>query len=133
MTDYRLEFRGIIELKAMGWIFRASNPKNYYVMKLETIKPGANPIVALIKYAVIDGKESTRTQVILPFERLALDTTYSVRLDVKGDKFTTYVQDKLVDYWADDRIKTGGTGFYNDKGERAQVKSSQVAYLAPGK
>ena len=35
MPDYRFEFRGQIERKALGWIFRASNPKNYYVMKLE--------------------------------------------------------------------------------------------------
>ena len=68
MPDYRFEFRGEIERKAMGWIFRAQNPKTYYVMKLEVIKPGAKPLVALVKYAVIDGKETTRTQVILPFE-----------------------------------------------------------------
>jgi hypothetical protein len=101
-------------------------------MKLEMIKPGANPLVALIKYAVINGKETTRTQIMLPFD-VALDTVYQVRIDVKGDKFSTYVQNKLVDYWTDDRIKVGGTGFYNDKGERAQIKSSQVSYLTAGK
>ena len=112
MPDYRFEFRGQIERKALGWIFRASNPKNYYVMKLETIKPGANPMVALVKYAVIDGKETTRTQVMLPSE-VKVDTVYQVRLDVSGDKFTTYVQGKLVDYWTDNRIKLGGAGFYS--------------------
>jgi hypothetical protein len=132
MTDYRFEFRGQIERKALGWIFRASDSKNYYVMKLAMIKPGANPIVALIRYAVINGKETTRTQVVLPFG-VALDTLYHVRFEVKGDKFTTYIQDKLVDYWNDDRIKVGGTGFYNDNGERGQIKSSQVAYLVAGK
>jgi hypothetical protein len=128
MTDYRFEFFGQIERKAMGWIFRASNPKNYYVMKLETIKPGASPLVALVKYAVIDGKETTRTQVMLPFDVKA-GTVYQVRLDVRGDKFTTHVQGKLVDYWSDDRIKVGGAGFYTDTAERAQIKSSQVSYL----
>ena len=128
MPDYRFEFRGQIERKALGWIFRASNPKNYYVMKLETIKPGANPFVAMVKYAVIDGKETTRTQVMLPFEVKA-DTVFQVRLDVSGDKFTTYVQGKLVDYWTDSRIKLGGTGFYTETGERSQIKSSQVSYV----
>jgi hypothetical protein len=128
MPDYRFEFRGEIERKAMGWIFRAQNPKTYYVMKLEVIKPGVKPLVALVKYAVIDGKETTRTQVMLPFE-VKTSTVYQVRLDVKGDKFTTYVQDKLVDYWTDDRIKLGGTGFYTETGERSQIKSSQVSYL----
>jgi hypothetical protein len=133
MTDYRFEFRGQIERKALGWIFRAADPRNYYVMKLEAIKPGANPIVALVKYAVINGKETTRTQVLLPLENLALDTIYQVRFEARGDKFTTYVQNKLVDYWTDDRVKVGGTGFYNDNGERGQIKSSQVSYLVAGR
>jgi hypothetical protein len=98
MSDYRFEFRGQIEKKALGWLFRASNPKNYYVMKLEAIKEGAPPLVALIKYAVIDGKEQTRTQVMLPFD-IKVGTIYHVRMDVRGDKFATYVQDKLVDHW----------------------------------
>jgi hypothetical protein len=49
---------------------------------------------------------------------------------VRGDKFQTYVQDKLVDYWQDSRIKVGGAGFYSDQGERASIKSSQLAYLS---
>ena len=98
-------------------------------MKLETIKPGVNPLVALIKYAVIEGKETSKTQVILPFES-KLDTLYQVRVDIKGDKFTTYVQGKLVDYWTDDRLKMGGAGFHNDRNERAQIKTSQISYLS---
>ena len=128
MPDYRFAFTGQIERKALGWIFRAKDPKNYYVMKLTTIKPGANPVVALVRYAVIDGKETTYTQVIVPFN-VSLGTVYQVRLDVKGDKFTTYVQGKALDYWTDDRIKVGGAGFYTDPGERSQIKSSQVSYL----
>jgi hypothetical protein len=128
MSDYRFEFRGQIEKKALGWIFRAKDTKNYYVAKLEVIKPGLSPVVALVKYPVINGKEGTHTQVMLPMEVKA-DTVYKVRLDVRGNKFTTYVQDKLVDYWTDDQIKQGGTGFYGDKGELAQIKSSTVYYL----
>jgi hypothetical protein len=128
MADYRFEFRGQIEKKAMGWIFRAMNSKNYYVAKLEMIKPGLNPVVALVKYSVINGKENTHTQVMLPME-VKMDTIYNVRIDVNGSKFTTYVQDKLVDYWTDDQIKTGGTGFFSEKGEFAQIKSSAVYYL----
>lgn len=129
MTDYRLEFRGQIEKKAIGWIFRASNPKNYYVAKLEVVKGGLNPGIALIKYPVIKGQEGTHTQVLLPND-FSLDTVYRVRMDVRGNKFTTYVQDKLVDYWTDDQIKIGGAGFYTEPGERAQIKSSQISYLS---
>jgi hypothetical protein len=132
MTDYRFEFRGQIEKKAIGWIFRASNSKNYHVAKIEIIKPGLNPIVALVKYSVIKGQEGTHTQVMLPNE-FKMDSTYKIRMDVQGDKFTTYVQEKLVDYWISDQVKTGGAGFVTDRGERAQIKSSQIAYLGPSK
>jgi hypothetical protein len=128
LADYRMEFRGQIEKKALGWIFRAKDPENYYVGKLEIIRPGKQPVVALVKYSVIDGKESTRTQVMLG-SGFTMDEVYRVRVDVKGNKFTTYVQDKLVDYWTDDRLRLGGAGFYNDRGERAAVKTSQFAHL----
>ena len=128
MTDYRFEFRGQIERKAVGWIFRAANPKNYHVAKIEIIKPGLNPIVALVKYSVIKGVEGTHTQVMLPSD-FKMDTAYRVRMDVRGSKFTTYIQDKLVDYWSDDQIQTGGAGFFTVQGERAQIRSSQIAYL----
>lgn len=128
MTDYRFEFRGQIEKKAVGWIFRAANSKNYCVAKIEIIKPGLNPIVALIKYSVIKGVEGTHTQVMLPSD-FKMDTAYRVRMDVRGNKYTTYIQDKLFDYWSDDQITTGGAGFYTAQGERAQIRSSQIAYL----
>ena len=128
MTDYRFEFRGQIERKAISWIFRAANPKNYHVAKIEIIKPGLNPIVALVKYSVIKGVEGTHTQVMLPSD-FKMDTAYRVRMDVRGSKFTTYIQDKLVDYWSDDQIQTGGAGFFTVQGERAQIRSSQIAYL----
>lgn len=134
MTDYRFEFRGLIERKAMGWIFRASDPKNYYVAKLEIVKGGLNPVVALMKYAMINGKEGTHTQVMLPDSiRSRPDTVYNVRMDVKGSTFTTYVQDQRIDVWSDDQVRIGGVGFYTDKGERAQIKSSTVSYLSSGK
>jgi hypothetical protein len=132
MTDYRFEFRGQIEAKALGWIVRAANAKNYYGMKIEKIKGGLSPVFALVKYSVIDGKENTHTQVMLNSEYKA-DQLWSVRVDVRGDRIATYIMDKLVDYWTDNQVKTGGAGFLIDKGERAQIKSSQFSYLSAGK
>ena len=128
MPDYRIEFRGQVENKALGWVFRAKDPKNYYVMKIEMIKRGLNPVFALVKYAVINGKENTHTQIMLEGD-YRQDNVWRVRQDVRGNKFTTYVQDKLADYWTDDEIKTGGAGFYNDKGEFGQIKLSTFSYL----
>ena len=129
ISDYRIEIHGQIERKSMGWIFRARDPKNYYVMKLEWIKGGVDPVPALVKYSVIEGKESTHTQVLLPLDNISLTTLFKVRTDVKGNKFTTYINDRPVDYWTDDNVKLGGAGLYSEAGERAIIKTTNIAAL----
>ncbi len=121
MTDYRLSFEAQIENKALGWIYRAKDPKNYYVNKLEIVKPGLDPTVALVRFAVIDGEEQPRAQFPLSLP-VHIDTLYKIRFDAVGNQFTTYVQDQKVDEWTDDRIKTGGIGLYNERGESKSVK-----------
>jgi hypothetical protein len=127
--DYRIELNAQIEKKALGWIFRAKDPQNYYVMKLEWIKPGPTPITALIRYAVVNGKETTHTQVLLPFENLSMTTMYKVRMDAKGSTFTTWVNERMVDTWTDDRVKIGGAGVYTETGERAAIKTINILAL----
>src|SRR4029077_19133678 len=63
LSDYRLEFQSQIETKAIGWAFRALNPRNYYVEKLEITKPGLEPTVALVHFAVVDGQDESRVSV----------------------------------------------------------------------
>jgi hypothetical protein len=45
LTDYRFEFLGEIDQKAMGWVFRAQDLNNYYAMKFVVVKPGPLPLV----------------------------------------------------------------------------------------
>ena len=49
------------------------------------------------------------------------DTPYRVQITVNGEDFTTSIEGQLVDYWRDDRLKTGGVGFFSDTGERARL------------
>jgi len=121
LTDYRLEFEAQIESKALGWVYRAKDPKNYYVTKLEIVKPGLDPTVALVRFAVINGEEQPRAQFPLSLP-VHIDTLYKIRFDAVGNRFTTYVQDQKVDEWTDERIKTGGIGLYNERGEARTVK-----------
>jgi hypothetical protein len=121
LTDYRIEMTGQIESKAIGWVFRAADPKNFYVTKLEIVKPGLEPTVALVRFAIVNGEEQTHAQLPLAI-KARLDTMYKIRFDAVGDHFTTYVQDQKVDDWTDDRIKTGGVGFYRERGEDATLK-----------
>jgi hypothetical protein len=121
LSDYRIEFQAQIETKALGWVFRAKDGKNYYVSKLEIVTPGLDPIIAVVHFAVIDGQAQTRVQSPLPM-KVRLDTLYKVRFDALGDHFTTWVQDQKVDDWTDDRLKMGGAGLYGERGERMSLK-----------
>ncbi len=121
LTDYRLEMNAQIESKAIGWVFRAQDPKNFYVTKLEIVKPGLEPTVALVRFAIINGEEQAHAQLPLPM-KVRLDTMYKIRFDALGNHFTTYVQDVKVDDWTDDHVKTGGVGFYRERGEDATLK-----------
>ncbi len=121
LTDYRLEMQAQIDTKAVGWIFRAADPKNFYVTKLEIVKPGLEPTIALVRFAIVGGEEQVHAQLPLTM-KVRRDTMFKIRFDAIGNHFTTYVQDQKVDDWHDDRVKTGGVGLYSDRGEVASLK-----------
>ena len=117
LSDYRLEFQAEIEGgKALGWVFRARDGKNFYVAKLEVVTPGLEPKVDVVHFAVIDGQPQQHVQSPLPM-KVRIDTLYRIRFDAVGDHFSTWVQDEKVDDWTDDRLKIGGVGLYSDRGE----------------
>lgn len=123
LRDYRIQFEGQIDQGAIGWVFRANGGKNFYAEKVAIVKPGLDPDIALVRFAVIDGKEQPRQQVPLPL-KVHLDTLYKIRLDAVGNRFTTWVQDQQVDQWTDNRIEAGGVGLYYDAGESARLKGT---------
>jgi len=87
--------------------------------------------VVLYKYIVIKGRQvqAGRVPIDLPVKN---DTVFSVRMDVRGPKFTTYVQGQSVDIWTDDQIRSGGVGFLNERSERGKIKSVSLSYLSEG-
>jgi len=127
LSDYRIEFQGKIESNSIGWVFRAGNPENYYAMKLLRSSAGSSR-VKLVKYAVIKGKETASGEAAVP--TTPANEVYSVRVDVRGPKFTTYIQGQRADEWTDSRLAAGGVGFLNDRGDRAQIKAVSISYLA---
>ncbi|MEK7405816.1 MAG: hypothetical protein AAB225_11965 [Acidobacteriota bacterium] len=143
LSDYRLEFLGQITTRSLGWVCRAADFENYYAMKLSILKPGPLPEVALARYAVIAGQEERPVQT--PIRKVMHNNTpYRVQVEVEGDGMTISIDGEVVDYWRDERLKSGGIGFFSDKDAQAQVYwvrlSHQVdflgklcAYLAPQK
>lgn len=131
LTDYKFEFIGTIESKALGWVFRASDTNNYYGMKLEIARPGPSPALVISRFAVVDGRESSVSQKPLPIVA-QMNTPFNVKLDVSGPRYTVYVQGQPVDVWTDNRLKQGAVGFMNEREERARTSSVHFSYPTAG-
>jgi hypothetical protein len=127
MVDYRFEFLGEIDQKAMGWVFRAQDLKNYYAMKFVIVKPGPLPLIDMVRYAVIDGKEGPHVHKPLPLT-VRNDMLYRVVVDVRGADFTVLAQGQVVDFWTDRRLPHGGVGFFGNHGERARLRWVEVSH-----
>jgi len=124
LSDYQFQFAGQIENKAIGWIFRALDTKNYYAMKIEAIRPGT---MGLTHFAVVDGRESSYSQKPLTVDARP-GAIYNVKLDVTGPRFTVSVQGEPVDFWTDNRLKVGSVGLMNERDERGVASGVQFAF-----
>ncbi len=131
LSDYRIEFQGQIDTKSLGWVFRAADPNNYYAMKLAIVTPGGSRGLALVKYVIRNGRETEAGRVSLNIPART-DMTYSIRTDVRGLKYSTYIQGQPVDVWTDNQLPSGGVGFLNERTERARIKTVSIAYLTGG-
>lgn len=141
LTDYQLEFLAQIDQKAMGFVVRASDLSNYYAVAFVITQPGPLPVVEIVRYAVIQGREGPHVVRRLPIA-VRNDMWYRVRMDVRGRDFTLNIQDQVADYWSESRLKQGGVGFFCGRDERARLRWVEVshqhdalgklcAYLAP--
>lgn len=141
LTDYQLQFLGMIDKKALSWVVRAADFDDYYVVKLVVLKPGPVPTIGVTRYAVIQGVAQDRRDTTA-FINAREDTIYRVRMDIHGDSFALTVQEQLVDSWSEPRLRKGGVGFFTARGEASRLRWVQVthqydmlgrlcAYLAP--
>jgi hypothetical protein len=121
MTDYQIEFVGEVEQKGLSWVYRAKDAKNYYASKIVVAKPGPLPRANLVRYAVINGAERSRTTVALPVTARS-DSLYKVQMNVRASDFSTIVNGMMVDAWSDGRLPAGGVGFFAEQGEVATLR-----------
>ncbi|MEO8048963.1 MAG: hypothetical protein ABI833_00990 [Acidobacteriota bacterium] len=118
LSDYRLDFESSIQVKALGWVYRAGDAKNFYVSKIELQKPGQVPVYVLVHYAVINGVDQPRVEAPLHVT-MPLGGRYKIRFDAVGNRFTTWVQGQQVEQWTDSRLSRGGTGLYGEGVEQS--------------
>jgi hypothetical protein len=119
-ADYRLEFFSQVGSHGIGWVYRAADLQNYYATELVVTKPGLMPTMALIRYRVIAGQETEHVQVPV---RVMLHNgrPYRIQQNVVQQGFTTLIDDQLVDTWSDDRLRSGGVGFFAKKGDKPHI------------
>jgi hypothetical protein len=127
LTDYRFEFLGEIDRKAMGCVFRARDLDNYYAVKFVEVRSGPLPVVHIVRYAVIDGKVVSRVEKPFPL-MVRAGTLYRVMIDVHGSDFTIMAQGQVVDFFSDKRLRQGGVGFFSDRGEKARLRWVEVSH-----
>ena len=120
LSDYRFEFFGQVEKNGMGWAVRAKDTDNYYAVKVKVLEAGLRPIIAVIHYAVVDGKESHRVETPLNV-MVHNNQPFQVAVNVKGNRFSAAIEGEEVDSWSDDRLSSGGVGFFADAGEKARL------------
>jgi hypothetical protein len=129
MSDYRLEFLGSIQRRSLGCVFRVVDSNNYYAVKLVEGRLGTP--LSISRFAVIRGVERLHVERTLALIT-GVDTRLKVRLEAKGPRFTVWVQNQVVEDWEDDRLKTGGIGFLNERQESGEVQSVQISFPTGG-
>ena len=127
LADYRLEFLAEIDKKAVAWVFRAADTRNYYACKLLESKRGTGAVFSIVRYAMVGGRERLRIQLPLPVTATA-KTMFRVRQEIRGHQFTTYLDGRVIDTWSDASLPSGGFGFFADPGETAYIRWVDVAY-----
>jgi hypothetical protein len=104
-ADYRVQWKAS-EQESLAWIFRATDPDNYYAVELERRPRGS---LRLVKYALIRGSRTSVSESSLEIpgpEKLH----YAVELEVEGSRFRLYIEGHSVAEWSDDRLERGGFG-----------------------
>ncbi len=140
LTDYQLQFLGMIDKKALSWVVRAADFDDYYVVKLVVLKPGPVPTVGVTRYAVIHGVAQDRADTVA-YINAREDMLYRVHMDIHGDSFALTIQGQMVDSWSEPRLRKGGVGFFTARGEvlalalgsgHASIRHARTAVRVPG-
>jgi hypothetical protein len=81
----------------------------------------------LVRSVVVAGREQEQVQVPVRV-RIHQGSPVRVRVQVRGDGFTTWISDQLTDFWRDERFRQGAIGFFADPGDRAQLFWVRLAH-----
>jgi hypothetical protein len=128
LTDYRLDFDAKIQNKAVGWVVRAPDTRNFYEFKLLQSGTEASPKYSLSRYSMLDGVRTlVAAGIDAPSHLLRPDDFNRISVRVTGDNVTTLINGWGVDHWRDKALERGGVGLIADAGESALVRKMTVS------
>lgn len=123
-SDYRVQWQARMN-QGVAWVFRAADPSNYYVVRLERT-PDAG--LRLVRYAVIGGAATAKSEESLRAASAA-NEGYDVQLEVDGAEFTLYLDGHNVARWSDNQLPRGGFGIIRHDMGLAGVNDVKVVQL----
>lgn len=127
LTDYKVEFVGTVDHRALGWAVRVQDPGTYYAMKLRK-NPTGTARLSLIRWRVRGGEAGP--EMVLPLEmRLPSNEQYTVKVDVRGDQVVTTLQGKVIDRWTDSTLTKGGFAYLNQNNERGKIVTTTIGMV----
>jgi hypothetical protein len=121
-----MEFFGQIENKSMSWVVRSKDTENYYAMKFRVVEPGLRPVISMVHYPVVGGKQGHKVETPLSV-MVHNNTPYHVSVEVRGSHYTASIEGQEVDSWSDDTLLAGGVGFFSEAGARARIYWMKVS------
>ncbi len=131
MRDCEMEFLAKVESGGAGWVFRAADLNNYYLVRLRLSGNAAAPAWELVRGAVLNGV--AEPPITAPLElALRAKASFRVQMAVAGGTFTVGVEGQEVARWSDSRLRAGGIGFLAEKDDRARLYWVKVASPAFG-
>lgn len=118
-ADYDFSFAGLIERRALSWVWRARSTDAYYAARISL--PGQKGGSPLLERIVVEGaRVLSREEFPLPVP-LERAKPYEITVAVRGSSFRTLLDGRLIDEWKDARLPVGGVGFYAGEGESAAI------------
>ena len=125
LGDYSFQCEGRVENKSIGWVVRAPNHNNYYAAKLSIPERGGNSRPEIVRFSVIQGQESRRQHFPIPVS-IDKDQFYAYEVRAVGDRILTIVGGRVVDQWRDARFRTGGVGFFSERGDKSSIRWAKL-------
>ncbi|MFN0105114.1 MAG: hypothetical protein ACKV2U_23890 [Bryobacteraceae bacterium] len=125
LGDYSFQFEGRVETKSLGWVVRASNHNNYYAAKLSIPERGGTSRPEIVRFSVIQGQESRRQHFPIPIE-IDKNEFYTYEVRAVGDRILTIIGGRVVDQWRDARFRTGGVGFFSERGDKSSIRWAKL-------